>query len=83
MANKKSDIKQDEKETKSDEVLPEDDDEIKIFTGDVIEMDSSAQSSGNDFLRLYKALRGSNCIERACRSLQALQALRIEGTGVQ
>ncbi|MCK7529120.1 MAG: hypothetical protein MZV64_71960 [Ignavibacteriales bacterium] len=49
LRNKKSDIKQDEKETKSDEVLPEDDDEIKIFTGDVIEMDSSAQSSGNDF----------------------------------
>jgi Tol biopolymer transport system component len=49
LRNKKSDIKEVDKETKSDEVLSEDDDEIKIFTGDVIETDSSGESSGNDF----------------------------------
>jgi len=49
LRNKKSDVKEVVNKTNQNNVLPNDDDEIKIFTGDVVEMDSSSKGVGKDF----------------------------------
>jgi len=48
LRKRKSEIKEVVKETNENDVFPADD-EIKIFTGDVIESDSSSTSTGSDF----------------------------------
>ena len=49
LRNKKSENKEVVEENNVKNVLPTEDDEIKIFTGDVVEVDSSSQNVGKDF----------------------------------
>jgi Tol biopolymer transport system component len=49
LRNKTPDTKEVVTDTSQNNILPDDEDEIQIFTGDVVEMDSSSQSVGKDF----------------------------------
>ncbi|HCY75669.1 MAG TPA: biopolymer transporter Tol [Ignavibacteriales bacterium] len=58
--NKKSEIKKLPGEQNQNEITPDDEDEIKIFTGDVIEADTLNKSNGKDFSNFVFGMRDSS-----------------------